>query len=100
MEALAAVDQAPKYLNKKSSSPLLAWYIRAIILLGIATAAAALAELPDDRLGLVFFGCMAGVAQLGDVELFSNSRSRISVSGVIAVAMIWLGPETRGRQFD
>jgi hypothetical protein len=93
MEALAAVDQASKYLNNKSPSPLLAWYLRAIILLGIGTAAIAIAELPDDHLGLVFFGCMAGVAQLGDVELFSNSRSRISVSGVIAVAAILLfGP--------
>jgi putative nucleotidyltransferase with HDIG domain len=36
---------------------------------------------------------MAGIAQLGDVELFSNSRSRIYVSGVIAIAAILLfGP--------
>jgi hypothetical protein len=48
---------------------------------------------PIIGLGIVNFAGVSRVAQLGDVELFTNSRSRVSVSSIIAIASILLfGP--------
>jgi hypothetical protein len=66
----------------------LAWYTNLIILVGIAIILFACANLPEDLVGLTVFASMAAVAELSNVELFSNSRSRVSVSSVIGISSI------------
>lgn len=93
MEAQAAANLTPDRRQRKAPSTLYKLYTWGVILLGAATALLAVLSLPDDRTGLLLFGLMAGAAQLGDVELFASSRSRISVSNVLAIASILLfGP--------
>jgi len=66
----------------------LAWYTNLIILVGVAIILFACANLPEDLVGLTVFASMAAVAELSNVELFSNSRSRVSVSSVIGISSI------------
>jgi putative nucleotidyltransferase with HDIG domain len=77
----------------KVPSPWLPVYLYSIILLGAIIVLVALLYFPTDWWGLLLFAALASVAQLGDVELFTNSRSRVSVSAIIAIASILLfGP--------
>jgi putative nucleotidyltransferase with HDIG domain len=64
-------------------------YTRAISFLGLGFVVFALSSLPADRPGLLFFACMAALAEFFSVELFVSSRgSRVSVSSAITVAAI------------
>ena len=80
-------------MKKTRESPWLLVYVNGVIAVGIAVALVALADLPQDRFGLMLFSGLAAIAQLADVELFSNSRSRVSVSSIVAIAgIILFGP--------
>lgn len=93
MGAQAAANSSLQGRQPAGSSRLFGAYQAAIILLGLGTAALALLDLPEQLMGLAFFGLLAAAAQLADVELFDNSRSRISVSNALAIASILLfGP--------
>jgi putative nucleotidyltransferase with HDIG domain len=77
----------------KVPSPWLPVYIYSISILGVVVAFIALLDFPADWGGLLLFAGLASIAQLGDVELFTNSRSRVSVASVMAIASILLfGP--------
>jgi putative nucleotidyltransferase with HDIG domain len=68
-------------------------YINSITLIGGVIILLALVNLPDDWIGLFIFGALAGLVELLSVELFASSRSRVSVSSIIAMASIPLfGP--------
>jgi putative nucleotidyltransferase with HDIG domain len=80
--------------EEKLPSPWLPIYIYSVSILGVIVVLVAFLYFINDWTGLLIFAGVAAVAQLlGDVELFNNSRSRVSVSSVIAVASILLfGP--------
>jgi len=79
--------------EEKLSSPWLPVYIYLITVLGVVVALIALLNFEADWWGLLLFAGLASIAQLGDVELFTNSRSRVSVASVMAVTSIVLfGP--------
>lgn len=61
------------------------WGVAAV---GLAILLAALFELPGDLFGLLLFAALAGVAELGSIELYLGSRGRVSVSSVIAIASV------------
>ena len=63
-------------------------YTGAITLLGMTIIVAALINFAGDLRGLILFSAMAAVAELFSVELFTSSRSRVSVSSVVAIAGI------------
>lgn len=68
-------------------------YTLGVIVLGAGITLLALSHVPEDRLGLLIFAVLAGITELSNVELFASSRSRVSVSSIIAVASIPLfGP--------
>jgi putative nucleotidyltransferase with HDIG domain len=56
--------------------------------LGIVILALAASQIPVDKIGLILFVSMAVVAELTSVELFVSSRSRVSVSTIIAIATV------------
>jgi putative nucleotidyltransferase with HDIG domain len=91
----AVANQTTKEASPKESRPsgLFQVYIKIVIGLGFIAVLYALLNLPEDRLGLVLFSALAAIAELSNVELFSNSRSRVSVSYIIAISSILLfGP--------
>jgi putative nucleotidyltransferase with HDIG domain len=68
-------------------------YVTGIVLAGILVLVLALTNHSKDWFGLLIFGCAAGLTELLSVELFTTSRSRVSVSSIIAMASIPLfGP--------
>jgi putative nucleotidyltransferase with HDIG domain len=68
-------------------------YITVISLLGFFITILAFWNVPADWLGLLVFAGLAAGAQLLRVELFSNSRSHVSVESMIAIASVLLfGP--------
>lgn len=75
-------------MEKKPESPWLPFYIRTITVLGMGIAVLAFGSLPEDLTGLLVFAGLSAIAQLGDVELFISSRSRVSVASVVAIASI------------
>lgn len=76
-----------------SPSRWLTPYINTVALGGLAILVLAILQFPEDRIGLLIFGGLAVVCQLMDVELFPSSRSRVSVSVIIAIAsMVLFGP--------
>lgn len=80
-----------------STSPtparLVSLYTIAVVVGGIVVVTLAFFNLPADLFGMVLFAATAALAELTEVELFTNSRSRVSVSSVIAIAaMVALGP--------
>jgi putative nucleotidyltransferase with HDIG domain len=79
--------------EEKLPSTWLPVYIYTISILGVVVAFIALLDFPADWVGVLIFASLASIAQLGDVELFNNSRSRVSVASVMAIASILLfGP--------
>jgi len=74
-------------------SHLVTLYTTLIICLGVVIIGVAAAQLPGDWVGLALFAFMAAIAELTSVELFISSRSRVSVSTIIAIAAILMfGP--------
>jgi putative nucleotidyltransferase with HDIG domain len=89
MEANIAVNNMPGVLGERRNlSQWVPVYTGGIAALGLAIVILALTDLPEDLLGLFFFAAMAAVAQFFDVELFTSSRSRVSVSSIIDIASI------------
>ena len=43
---------------------------------------------------------MLGQLQDGGMTIGGSMRLSIAVSGLLVAAMIWMGPETRGRHFS
>lgn len=94
MDAQLNAQPLPSALQKQfHRSRWIAIYTSAITLIGFTIVLMALLDLPDNRFGLLLFASIAVVAELGSVELFSSSRSSVSVASIIAVASILLfGP--------
>lgn len=90
MEAKVSAQKIPNVLKKEKpeSSQWLAAYTNSIAILGIGIVILALFNLPKDLIGLGLFALTAAVAELSDVELFKSSRSRVSVSSVVAIGSI------------
>jgi putative nucleotidyltransferase with HDIG domain len=63
-------------------------YIAGVSSLGLLIALVALFHLPADTTGLIVFAILAAFAELGSVDLYISSRSRISVSSFVAIASI------------
>ncbi len=72
----------------RKQSQWLPVYTNGITGLGLAVLIIALRDFPADRSGLIVFALSAAIAELSDVELFKSSRSRVSVSSIIALASI------------
>ncbi len=82
-------------ISPKTTGPSrwLPWYTNSISILGIIVIVWVCLHLPQDLLGLTVFALLAAIAELTNVELFSNSRSRVSVSSAIGIASIMIfGP--------
>jgi len=89
MEAKVVADNMPVMLREKRNlSQWVLLYTSVITALGVVIVLFALTDLPEDRLGLILFASLAAVAELSSVELVTSSRSRVSVSSVIAIASI------------
>jgi hypothetical protein len=90
MTTRAAVNITDK---KQDLSHWVPAYTSVIIVLGVLILVAALANFPQDLLGLFLFASLAAVAELSSVELFRSSHANVSVSMIIAIASILvLGP--------
>ncbi|MFU8772295.1 MAG: hypothetical protein ACNA8H_07730, partial [Anaerolineales bacterium] len=76
--------------EEKLPSPWLPVYIYTVIIFGVITVLIAFTNFPIDWWGLLLFAGLASIAQLGDVELFTSSRSRVSVASIIGIASILL----------
>jgi putative nucleotidyltransferase with HDIG domain len=88
----AAVIQSSNK-EERLPSPFLNTYIYSISILGVIVVFIAIWNHPANWGGVLLFSVLAGIAQLGDVELFNISRSRVSVASIIAIASIFLfGP--------
>jgi putative nucleotidyltransferase with HDIG domain len=93
----AKVTNILDVLNKKKRAPLgwLPIYTNSVAFVGFAIVMFALIYFPKDWFGLILFALIAAFAELSDVELFKSSRSRVSVSSIIAIASILVfGPMT------
>ncbi len=84
---------ANKPMSNQKRTLLLSIYIYCVIATGIIIIWAAFRQIPGNLIGVGLFALMAALAELGSVSLFANSRSRISTSGIIAMAAIMIfGP--------
>jgi len=63
-------------------------YTSIITVLGVVILILAIANPPQDLLGLLLFAGLAAVAELTNVELFKSSHVNVSVSMIIAIASI------------
>lgn len=86
-----SLSAAPKKLAQ--GARLADLYATVVALSGTIIFVLAVTNLPQDRWGLLIFAASAAVAELGSVELFSSSRSSVSVASIISVAsMLLMGP--------
>ena len=94
MEAEITANAALGVLRKGTDrSRWVPLYTSGISTLGTGIILAAFVYFPEDRLGLILFALLAAATELGSVELFVNSRSRISASSIFATAgMLVFGP--------
>jgi putative nucleotidyltransferase with HDIG domain len=68
-------------------------YTICVSALGLLIGITALFHLPEDLPGLILFAALAAIAELGGVDLYLSSRSRISVSSFVAIAgVLVFGP--------
>ena len=74
--------------TQSAGEPRVLVYTTAVTIIGLVIAAFALTRLPDNILGLILFAVLAGISELFSVELYASSRSRVSVSSIIAIASI------------
>ena len=94
MNAKSTARPMPSMVEKQAHlSRWAALYPGLITLVGLIVTGLAFVNLPQDRWGLILFASLAVIAELGSVELFSSSRSSVSVTSIIAIASILLfGP--------
>ena len=79
--------------KKKTPSPWLPWYTYGVAAMGAIFLIFALVQLPEDWPGLLVFALLAALVELINTEMYTSSRSRVSVSSVIGIAAIMLfGP--------
>ena len=91
MEAAVVTNDIEGMLRENGKRDLSRWvpfYTTAISALGAVIVLLALANLPEDWLGLILFIGLAALAELFSVQLFASSRSYVSVSSIIAMATI------------
>ena len=78
MEAEITANAALGVLRKGTDrSRWVPLYTSGISTLGTGIILAAFVYFPEDRLGLILFALLAAATELGSVELFVNSRSRM-----------------------
>lgn len=64
------------------------YYTATIMIVAIGISLYLSAHIPDDWFGLLLFALAAALVELTSVELYINSRSRVSVSTIIVIAAI------------
>jgi putative nucleotidyltransferase with HDIG domain len=95
--ANAPLDVLRKGRDRSRWVPL---YAGGISALGTVIILIALVYFPEDRLGLILFAILAAAAELGSIELFVNSRSRVSASSMFATAGILVFGPLAGALID
>ncbi|RIK30915.1 MAG: hypothetical protein DCC55_37120, partial [Chloroflexi bacterium] len=76
--------------QEQSTVHWVSFYTGAVTTIGVGITLLAFTHPTSDWPGLFLFMIAAGLAELTSVELFANSRSRISVSTIFAIAAIIL----------
>src|SRR5215212_7266023 len=74
--------------KEASKTRWIAWYTNAVTVMGLGITLYALVHVAIAWPSLLLFASAAAIAELTSVELFANSRIRISVSSMIAIATI------------
>lgn len=74
--------------RKRDLSHWVPAYTSMIALLGVVILVLAIANPPQDLLGLLLFAGLAAVSELTNVQLFKSSHSNVSVSMIIGIASI------------
>lgn len=85
--------QAIPTIPKKEPSRWLPIYTGGIAVMGAIFLLVAFIQMPEDWLGLLVFSILAALVELINTEMYTSSRSRVSVSSVIGISAIMLfGP--------
>lgn len=94
MDAPASIGTTPRAQTQRTvPSQWVAWYTGGVIVLGSVVILLACANPPADLFGLLLFVMLSAAAEFSGIELFTSSRSRVSVSSIVAIGSILaLGP--------
>jgi PAS domain S-box-containing protein len=86
---MSTVTKSTHEVSKEESrTRWVAWYTNAVTAVGLGITLYALVHVAIAWPSLLLFASAAAIAELTSVELFANSRIRISVSSMIAIATI------------